>query len=174
MDVSTNYEQPLASIVASPRRKRDKWAGLIAASRILYGLLLVFAGIAAFNLIGKNLSAGLLRFITGWHFDLHSAWIRWLLHKVSSVSAVQLTLVGVATFFYAGLSLVEGVGLAMEKRWAQWLIIYDTASYIPIEVYQLCKEFGWINLILLGSYIAVVIYLVWQIKKKRRGPEFKT
>ena len=43
------------------------------------------------------------------------------------------------TFAYSALFLVEGTGLFFEKRWAEYLTIVATVSFIPVEIYELLK-----------------------------------
>jgi len=38
--------------------------------------------------------------------------------------------------------LTEGVGLALRKRWAEYLTIIATSSLIPLEVYELIQHFS--------------------------------
>jgi uncharacterized membrane protein (DUF2068 family) len=72
----------------------------------------------------------------------------------------------VVTIIYAALAFTEGAGLVWEQRWAYWLVIWDTGSFIPIEIYRLYQEFSWINLGLLLFYLATVIYLLLQMARK--------
>ena len=141
---------------------------LISLGRLVYGLILLGAGIAIFNLLGKNLSDEMLRLINQWHIDTHLHYIHWLLQKVSTVSQGLLVLLIIGNFLYAALAFLEAAGLVFGKRWAYWLVIVDTASIIPIESYQLIKQFGWINLVLLAYYFATVAYLFFQLKKLPR------
>ena len=42
--------------------------------------------------------------------------------------------VGIVTGCYALVFAVEGVGLLMARRWAEWLTVIVTASFIPLEI----------------------------------------
>ena len=44
------------------------------------------------------------------------------------------------TFIYAGIFLVECVGLALQRRWAEYFTIIDTSSFLPIEAYELARR----------------------------------
>jgi uncharacterized membrane protein (DUF2068 family) len=142
---------------------------IIALGRLIYGIVLLGVGLAAFDLIGKNLAAEVLKLIARWHIDTHLYYVHWLLQKVFSLNHSLLVLLAFANFFYAALAFVETGGLLLGKRWAYWLVILDMASFIPVETYQLCKEFSWINLILLLYFIAAAIYLLAEIRRLPRG-----
>ncbi|HEY4417237.1 MAG TPA: DUF2127 domain-containing protein [Verrucomicrobiae bacterium] len=164
--LSSNPSLPLKPTALPSRPSRDHGSWLIAAGKFMYGLILVAAGLSIFNLIGKSLSAELWRLVNFWHIDSHLYYVNWLLHKAAQINDHQLWLLALANFVYATLSFIEAVGLARGKRWAQWLVIADTASFIPIETYQLFHSFNWINLTLLVIYFAIVIYLIIRLKPK--------
>jgi uncharacterized membrane protein (DUF2068 family) len=158
----------LKSKVQSKRKDGNHFMRVIAAGRLIYGLILLGAGLAIFDLIGKNLTAELLSLINRWHIGAHLYYVHWLLQKAPDLSHGLLVLLTVANFFYAALAFIEAAGLASGKRWAYWLVIGDTASFIPVETYQLCKQFGWINLALLLYYLVTVVYLFLKIKSVPR------
>ena len=79
--------------------------------------------------------------------------------------AVQL---GIAALAYAAVFLVEGVGLLFRKRWAEWLTVGVTASFVPVEVYEMVHRFGIGKVIALVLNIAIVAYLVWHRLGERR------
>ena len=164
---ATNYFLPLKSKVEPLRDKNNHFLRVIALGRFIYGLILLAAGLTIFSLVGKNLSAELLGLMTKWHIDTHLYYVHWLLQKVSTVSHTLLILLTVANFFYAVLAFVESAGLIFGKRWAYWLVIVDTASFIPIETYQLCKQFGWVNFVLFLYYLATTVYLLLKLKRTR-------
>ncbi len=114
---------------------------LIAMGRLGYGIILLMVGVAIFNLIGKNLGSELSGLISRWHLGSHIYYVHWLLQKVSNVSPELLMVLMAGNFTYAALAFIEAAGLAMGRRWAYWLVIFDTASFIPIEVYQLYAGF---------------------------------
>jgi uncharacterized membrane protein (DUF2068 family) len=166
---ATNYFLPLKSKVKPLHGKSNHFMRVIALGRLIYGLILVAAGLAVFKLLGKNLSAELSGLLTKWHVDAHVYYIHWLLQKASTVSQTLLILLTFGNFLYAALAFIESAGLTFGKRWAYWLVIVDTASFIPVETYQLCKEFGWLNLILLLYYLITTVYLLFELKRTKRA-----
>jgi uncharacterized membrane protein (DUF2068 family) len=156
----------LKSEVNPVEKSGGRWMLLIAVGRLGYGIILLVVGVAIFNLIGKNLGSELSGLISRWHLGSHVYYVHWLLQKVSNVSPRLLMVLLAGNFIYAALAFIEAAGLGMGRRWAYWLVIFDTASFIPIEVYQLYAGFSWINLGLLIFYIASVIYLVRQLTRR--------
>jgi uncharacterized membrane protein (DUF2068 family) len=70
---------------------------------------------------------------------------------------------------YAGVFIIEGIGLLFRRRWAEWLTVFVTASFIPFEVYELVRHFGPGKLVALVLNIAIVAYLVWRRLEDRAG-----
>ena len=85
--------------------------------------------------------------------------------KLSSLQPSQLKLVGIAAFLYAALFTVEGVGLWMGKRWAEYLTIIATSSFVPFEIYHLFRHPSWQRGATLGINLLVVGYLVWKVRQ---------
>jgi uncharacterized membrane protein (DUF2068 family) len=160
-----NLVRPLKSKDKKQYKRSNHFTRVIAAGRLLYGLVLLGLGLTIFELIGKNLTAGLLGLVHKWNVDAHLYYVHWVLQKVSTVSNTFLIILTVVNFIYASLAFVEAAGLALGRRWAYWLVIWDTASFIPIEACQLFKEFGWVNFILFLYYLTTVIYLLFELKR---------
>ena len=78
----------------------------------------------------------------------------------------QLVVVGMVAFLYAALFAVEGVGLWMSKRWAAYLTIIATSSFVPFEVYELIRHASWQRGATLGINLLVVGYLAWRVRQR--------
>jgi uncharacterized membrane protein (DUF2068 family) len=86
---------------------------------------------------------------------------------VANVDDKKLRELSAGTFFYSALFLCEGVGLALRKRWAEYLTIISTASLMPIEVLEIYKKPSAAKVALLLVNLAVVVYLVFQLRRNR-------
>ena len=74
---------------------------------------------------------------------------------------------GVVALADAAVFLVEGTGLLFRKRWAEWMTVGVTASFVPVEIYELVKHFSVGKIFALALNIAIVLYLVWRRVKER-------
>jgi uncharacterized membrane protein (DUF2068 family) len=72
------------------------------------------------------------------------------------------------TFAYAVECLVEGTGLVLEKRWAEYFTVTLTSLALPLECYELYKEFTLLRVALLVVNLLVVVYLVWLLRRQLR------
>jgi uncharacterized membrane protein (DUF2068 family) len=100
-------------------------------------------------------------------FDPESRFVALLLDKVDLIDAHRLRQISVATFGYSALALTEGVGLLLEKVWAEYLTLLLTISFLPWELYELARRPDWFRLSLLLINLAVLWYLIWLLRRKK-------
>jgi uncharacterized membrane protein (DUF2068 family) len=138
---------------------------LIAAYKLLKGVGLLAVGIGALNLLHKDVAALADHWINILQVDPHSHYIRLLLAKLSILDDRRLKELSVGTFIYSAIFLTEGVGLALGKRWAEYLTIISTASLLPLEVYELAKRASFGKVLVLVINLAVVVYLIMELRR---------
>ena len=74
----------------------------------------------------------------------------------------HLTTLGLVLLLYAGLEGAEGVGLALHKRWAEYLTVFGTGLLIPYEVYEVLRHATLFKGAALVLNLAVVAYLAYR------------
>lgn len=72
------------------------------------------------------------------------------------------TVLAVAVIFYAMVEGTEGVGLAMRRRWAEYLIVIATGFLIPYEIYEVVNRVTLLRVGGLALNVVVVVYLAWR------------
>jgi uncharacterized membrane protein (DUF2068 family) len=83
------------------------------------------------------------------------------LDKLFTLKSSTLTAVGLAVWGYALVEGVEAVGLWLQKRWAEYLTLVVTASFLPLEVYELVHKFTPFKVLALLINAAIVAYLLY-------------
>jgi uncharacterized membrane protein (DUF2068 family) len=68
--------------------------------------------------------------------------------------------VALAIAAYATVELVEGVGLWLQRRWAEYLTVVATAAFLPIEVHDLIRAVTPTRLAAFALNVAAVVYLL--------------
>jgi uncharacterized membrane protein (DUF2068 family) len=94
-----------------------------------------------------------------------------VLDKVALLNDHRLRMISTAIFSYATVDVVEGVGLLLEKTWAEYLTIIVTASFLPWEMFEVVRHVTWVKLVLFAVNIAVVAYLLYDVRKRLRARE---
>ena len=142
---------------------------MIGGFKFACGLLLVALGIGLFRGLGDDPGAEAGHIVAALKLDPDSRYIHALISRVSNVTPGQLRALGVGTFLYALLYLVEGGGLLAGKHWAEYLTVVATGLFIPLELYEVGRKPTPIRIALLAINAAIVAYLVYQLRRKDRA-----
>ena len=152
---------------AHPKGSHDRGLMAIGLFKLAKAIFFFGIGVGAIHLLHKDLQDEVLRLAVRFKFDPESHFVSLLLDKVDLIDAHRLRQISVATFGYSALALTEGVGLLLEKVWAEYLTLILTVSFLPWELYELARKPDWFRLSLLVINLAVLWYLVWLLRRKR-------
>src|SRR5437868_13033031 len=150
---------------ASP--SHDRGLLLIGLFKLAKAIFFFGIGVGASHLLHKDLQDEVMRLALKLRFDPESRFVSLLLAKVDLIDAHRLRQISVGTFGYSALALTEGVGLLLEKVWAEYLTLILTISFLPWELYELARKPDWFRLSLLLINLAVLWYLVWLLRRKK-------
>jgi uncharacterized membrane protein (DUF2068 family) len=144
----------------------DRGVKLIAVFKLFKGVLLFVSGIGLLKLLHKDVADVVVQWINLFHVDPDNRHIHNLLIKASVVNERQLKELSIGSFFYASLLLTEGTALLMRKRWAKYFTVIVTASFIPLEIWELTRRFTPARTIVIAVNLAIVWYLITKIKQE--------
>ncbi len=152
---------------------RDRFVlRLIAVDRAVHFIVLGGLGLAVllFAAHEKSLKAAYYRILTGLQRGVgggpvqttgHHSGVLGELDKLFSLQSGHLREVGAALLAYGVLEGVEGVGLWIGKRWAEYLTFVATTILLPLEIYELANGATPLKLIGFLINLAVVVYLLF-------------
>ena len=138
----------------------------IAVFKLVKALLLLIVGLGSFRLLNPEAAEIADRWASALAWRLGPRAASAVRDGVSSLSDSRLKLIGIVALLYAGLFAVEGVGLWKAKRWAEYLTIIATTSFVPFEAYELIRRASWQRAATLGINLLVVGYLVWKVRQR--------
>ena len=147
------------------KRAHGRGLRVIAAFKLLKACALIALGVGALKLLHRDVAAIVEHWISVFQVDPHNHFIDLLLAKLSNLDDRRLKELSIVTFIYAGLFLVEGVGLALQKRWAEYFTIVTTSSLLPIEIYELARRVSVGRGLALLVNLAVVAYLIFELRR---------
>ena len=75
---------------------------------------------------------------------------------------------GIGSFIYSSLLMTEGIGLWLEKRWAEFLTVIATSLLIPLELYEIYEKFTFVRLAILVVNLLIVWYLITRLKDEKK------
>lgn len=154
---------------ARARSKYDRWIRVIGAFKLLQAVLFVLLGIGALRLLHADLPAMTEHFVVDvMRFNPEGHFVKVVLDRVALIDPHRLRQISAVIFLIAALDTIEGVGLMMEKAWAEFVTLILTASFLPWELFELARRITGIRVGLTVINIAVLLYLVFYVKMRMR------
>jgi uncharacterized membrane protein (DUF2068 family) len=120
----------------------------------------------AIHFLHKDLGDEALKLAHILHQDPEHKFVALALEKIDLIDDHRLRQIGFGTFAYSALALTEGIGLLLERTWAEYLTLILTVSFLPWEVFELIRHSTWIKAGLFAINLAVLGYLVWLLNRK--------
>src|SRR5690242_15100161 len=130
-------------------RTQDKGLLLIAFLKLVKGLALLAIGIGAIHLLHRDVEAIASYWLDVLRIDSDSRLFGHIVAKLMAIQDPQLRAISTTTFFYSAIMFTEGVGLFLGLRWAEYLTIIATSSFLPFELYEVVAHFSGGRILLL-------------------------
>jgi uncharacterized membrane protein (DUF2068 family) len=140
---------------------------LIATLKLVKGLLLLGVAVGALRLLHRDVADVVATWTVQLHLDPESRAVEPLLERLAGVDDRTLKEIGAGSMFYAALLLTEGLGLMWGKPWAEYLTIVATASFVPLEIYEIARHATPIRIGVLVLNLAIVGYLMVRVRRER-------
>src|SRR5882724_5147503 len=149
------------------KTSQTKVVRLIALFKLLKGVLLIALGVAALKLLHTDIASLVESWVAVLGLDQNSRFVGRALSAAAALTPNRVRDLIVGSFLYGGLFLTEGIGLWLLKRWAMWFTIIITASFLPIEIYELAHHPSVGKVALLVINLGLVAYLIRRIQDGR-------
>jgi uncharacterized membrane protein (DUF2068 family) len=149
-------------------RGHNRWLLLIAVYKFFHALLFVLIGVGAHRLLHKDIADQVDILARHLRFNPESRLVNFILARASLIDDPLLRRIGFVAFCYAALTLVEGIGLFLEKAWGEFLTLAITASFLPLEIFEVVRRLTWVRVSLLAINILVFVYLVKLVIERGR------
>jgi uncharacterized membrane protein (DUF2068 family) len=154
--------------------ERDWALRLIALFKFCKVALLVAIGLGALHLLQPDVSTRARQWLDGLAARSDSRAVRKVVSVVVGLSPGRLEALGIGAFLYAALFTVEGVGLWLGRRWAEYLTVGATLFLVPLEVFELTRGVSPGRVSALVLNLAVAAYLMYHLQshalRRTRGP----
>ncbi len=161
---------PFRTPIFAKSRHHNNWLVLIAAYKLLQALLIALIGLGARHLLHKDVGDELATLVDHLRFNPESRLVNFLLDKAELLNDPLLRRIGLVAFSYSAISTVEGIGLYLEKVWAEYMTLAITASFLPWEIFEIFRRLTLIRVSLLGANLLVFFYLfqLVAVREKQR------
>ena len=141
---------------------------VIAGFKLLKAFLLASAGLGAQALIGRDIGEALTGWARALHIDPDGAMTTLVLKHVTSMTPNRIRAVTAGLLFYAALMATEGIGLMLKKRWAEYLTVIVTLSFVPLEIYEIIRRRTPLRIAALTVNLAIAAYLIVRLRHHDR------
>jgi uncharacterized membrane protein (DUF2068 family) len=157
-------------------QSRNRVLLLIAVYKFFHALFFYAIGIGAHHLLHKDIADQIELFARHLRFNPESRLVIFILQKSSIINGPVLERISLVAYCYATLTLVEGIGLYLEKAWGEFLTLAITASFLPWEILEIFRQLTWVRVGLLTINILVFVYLLQLVlgRARRRANAWKS
>jgi uncharacterized membrane protein (DUF2068 family) len=85
------------------------------------------------------------------------------------VTTNEVKIFAFAAVGYGVLELVEGVGLWLDRLWAEYLTVIATSLLVPLEVYELVRKPSPLKAAGIAVNVLIVVYLARRLHRRVKG-----
>lgn len=163
--------------VAVSKAKPAPTLYFIVGIKVLKGAAALLLALGAFSLTDNNLPDEFRRLLEFLHLDPEKKFFLDLSDRIGEITPHNLKSVAVGSMVYGLFMMLQAVGLACRVSWAVWLVIAESAFFIPIELFELVRKHvptaeNRPHLILhpkiaVAIVLAVNVAIVWYLFKNR-------
>jgi uncharacterized membrane protein (DUF2068 family) len=147
------------------RRSHHTGLAVIAVFKVVKGLLLFLLALGLLKLMHAEIATLFSLLIEALHLNADSRFIHALILKVDALQPHSVLLAGLVSLGYAGILLVEGIGLWLQFTWAAYLTVLSTSLLIPFELYEVFEQVSMLRVGVLLLNLIIVLYLIRQLKR---------
>src|ERR1700677_2606196 len=140
----------------------------IALYKLVKVIILLLAVWGEVRLHDATLTARILSWLSARPHALEHDLVTRGIAGVSGLSEERVHQVRLITLTYAAVFSVEGIGLWMQRRWAEWLTVIITASLVPLELWELVHRPSFGAAAVLLANCLIVGYLYWHVSTRQK------
>lgn len=119
----------------------------------------LIAGFYVLSLMGKDISLIFLQLIDGLSETFQTLLINSMVPFLEKINDKGVLTTGIVLFLSGICSIIEGIGLHLRRRWAEWLTVIATGIFIPFELFYLLTSpsVGMLVTLLINSFIVLFL-----------------
>ncbi len=152
----------------SEQPRPDPLLRLIALFKLAKSLLFICAGFGFLHFLNKDVEARLVVLMNSLHVDSDNHLAKWCLTEAGLLTNSRIEVLSAIAFFYGILFGIEGTGLFLRKRWAEWFVVIMTGSLLPLEAYEIIHKVTLAKIALTVGNLIILGYLIQVIRRKKK------
>jgi uncharacterized membrane protein (DUF2068 family) len=162
---------PIAKQTNTSRHSRAGGTGLllIGIFKLIKAAALLAVGLGALTLLHKDVAETVLGWVAALKVDPANRYVASLMPRLQLINDRRLEEISAGTLVYAGLFSIEGVGLVLRRRWAEYFTAIATGLFIPLELYELLEHPSVVKFMVIAVNAAIVWYLIAGLRRREAG-----
>jgi uncharacterized membrane protein (DUF2068 family) len=141
---------------------------IVACFEAMKGILVLLAGCGILTIIHKDVHEAAVHLVRALHFNPARHYPSIFIDAADRVTDLQLWMLALSALLYSVIRLVEAYGLWQQMQWAEWFGLLSGGMYIPLEIFEVTREFTWARITVLIVNLGVVGYLADVLLKSGR------
>ena len=158
------------AVSSAGQRKGSRGIRLIAAFKFAKAGLLLVIALGAVGLMRDDVTRLAHDVVRPFASGAPGQILEAFLDRIARLTPGRMRALGAGVFAYSALYLVEGAGLWQQRRWAEYLTVIATLSFVPFEVYEIIVGISAVKITALALNAAMVAYLSWLLLRRRVRP----
>ena len=142
---------------AKPRRAPTLY--FIIGFKVLKGMVALLLALGIYSLTDNDLPEEFQKLLMFLHLDPEKEFFVKLADHVAKITPANLRWVVAGAVIYSSFMLLQAVGLIFRVSWIVWLVIGESAFFVPIELFELVHRPSWIPF----SILVVNVFIVWYL-----------
>ena len=144
MEQRLQISPPAVETVGSAKRSAgDRGVLFIAVFDLVKAVFFLVAAVGVFHLVDRDTHVELTRLLHVFRISGDHRLVRSLLRKANVITDPDKRILTWVLLLYTVLYAVEGTGLLLRKRWAEYFAVLMTAIPLPFEAYTLFHRLGY-------------------------------
>ena len=151
------------NLPAEEKPKRAPTLYFIIGFKLLKGTVALLLALKIHKLSEDDLPEQFQKLLQFLHINPERKFFTDLADRVADITQANLQWVVIGSLIYSFFMLLQATGLIFRLGWIVWLVIGESAFFVPIEVYELVHKPSWIKF----SVLAVNVLIVWYLYANR-------
>src|ERR1017187_8061980 len=133
-------QENLALLVPESKPKRAPTLYFIIGVKFFKGVAALLLALGAYSLTDNNLPKDFRKLLEFLHLDPEKKFFLELADRVGEITPANLEWLAVGSIIYGLFMLFQAVWLIFRVSWIVWLVIGESAFFIPIEIFELVRR----------------------------------
>lgn len=144
-------------------KRRAPTLYFIVAIKLLKGTVALLLALGVHSLRDASLPDLFQKLLEFLHLDPEKKFFADLADRVAEITPTNLHWVVIFSVAYGLFMLLQAGGLVFRVGWIVWLVIGESAFFVPVEVFEIVHRPSWLKV----AVLMVNVFIVWYLFANR-------